>query len=84
MDIEGAEVNALKGAQQTIVKHHPRMAIATEHTDDFLKNAQNVSTLIQSFADYCTECRPHTIQTGQIAPRIVFFQLKQEQNLSAT
>jgi len=74
MDIEGAELNALKGAHQTIVKHHPRMAIATEHTDDFLKNAQNVSTLIRSFADYCTECGPHTInQTGHIAPLVVFF-----------
>ena len=74
MDIEGAELKALMGAQQTIVKHHPRMAIATEHTDDFLKNAQNVSALIRSFSDYCTEYRPHTInQSGQIAPAVVFF-----------
>ena len=62
------------GAQQTIVKHHPRIAIATEHTADFLKNAQNVSTIVLSFSAYCIECGLHTInEKGYIAPLVVFF-----------
>jgi FkbM family methyltransferase len=36
MDIEGAERNALAGAQQTLAKHRPRMAIAAYHRPDDL------------------------------------------------
>lgn len=31
MDIEGAERQALKGARETVRRHHPRMAVALEH-----------------------------------------------------
>jgi FkbM family methyltransferase len=31
MDIEGAEVNALRGGKETIARHHPRMALSAYH-----------------------------------------------------
>ena len=36
MDIEGAELNALKGAEQTIRKSHPTLAISIYHSDQDL------------------------------------------------
>ena len=38
MDVEGAEVRALNGATDTIRKFHPRLCVATEHTDDLFAN----------------------------------------------
>ena len=76
MDIEGAEQNALMGAQQTIVTHHPRMAIACEHTDEHLKNAQRVSAIIRGISDYCVECGHVEIyydNGGGVSPVVVFF-----------
>ena len=37
MDIEGAERNALRGASETVRKHHPRLAIATENLPDDIR-----------------------------------------------
>ena len=34
MDIEGAERNALKGAEQAIRKYHPKLAICASHRRD--------------------------------------------------
>lgn len=42
MDIEGAEARAVAGASATMAKYKPRMAIATEHTDDKVRNSASV------------------------------------------
>jgi FkbM family methyltransferase len=47
MDIEGAEVNALRGASETIRRFKPELAIATEHTEDLIANATAVIETIQ-------------------------------------
>jgi len=75
MDIEGAEQNALRGAKKTIAAHHPRMAIATEHTNSFLENSQKVAAIIQGVSDYCVECGKVEIMgnPSTIHPTIVFF-----------
>jgi hypothetical protein len=36
LDIEGAEVNALEGAANTLRRHRPRLAIAAYHRNDDL------------------------------------------------
>jgi FkbM family methyltransferase len=38
MDIEGAEVEALKGARRTIMRCRPTIALGTEHTADILED----------------------------------------------
>jgi len=49
MDIEGAEVNALRGAAQTITRDVPFLAIAVEHTEDLAQNARNVIRTVNQF-----------------------------------
>ena len=36
MDVEGAELKSLKGARNTIIKNHPRLAICVYHKDSDL------------------------------------------------
>ena len=48
MDIEGAEVEALKGARQTIRRYRPFLAIATEHTEDKVRNVRNVIATVKA------------------------------------
>lgn len=53
MDVEGAEVRALRGAAQSIRRFRPQLAIATEHTDDLVANTRNViETVRQILPDY--------------------------------
>lgn len=43
MDVEGGEKGALEGAKQSIIKHHPRLAISVYHRcDDFWKIPQQI------------------------------------------
>jgi len=75
MDIEEAEQKALMGAKQTIATHHPRMAIATEHTSNWIENAQSASAIIRGISDYCFECGQVAIlgNPGYVQPMVVFF-----------
>ena len=75
MDIEGAEQKALHGAKESIVKYKPRMAIATEHTEDIFVNTQKVSEIVKSINNgYQTECGECIINSkAYLEPRVLFF-----------
>lgn len=63
MDIEGAELSALKGGIETIKKHRPQLAISIYHSDeDFIniplylsKNLQNYSFALGHYTPRITE-----------------------------
>jgi FkbM family methyltransferase len=47
MDVEGAEVKGLRGAERTILSMRPRLCVATEHTGDLFANALEVIDSVQ-------------------------------------
>lgn len=46
MDVEGAELNALEGARETIKKYHPRLAISVYHKENDLLD---ISSFIREY-----------------------------------
>jgi len=71
MDVEGAEVNALAGAQATITKFKPRLSIATEHKlDDEVSIPQAVRRLR---SDYKMTCGPCAGSGTRILPAVLYF-----------
>jgi FkbM family methyltransferase len=53
MDIEGAELNALKGAEKTIIKNKPKLAICLYHSDeDMIRLAEYIHNLISEYKLY--------------------------------
>jgi FkbM family methyltransferase len=64
MDIEGAELRAIHGAQQTLRRMRPQLCVVTEHTDDLYHNAVAVIDLMREilpdFHYRATEAHPYT------------------------
>ncbi|MDP9170414.1 MAG: hypothetical protein M3N54_07345, partial [Acidobacteriota bacterium] len=62
-DIEGAEIRAVAGARQTILRDRPQICVAAEHTDDLFANAKAVIDSIQAvnsaYEYVCTESHPY-------------------------
>lgn len=59
MDVEGAEIEALKGAKNTILRDKPRLAISIYHSDeDMLRIAEWVHATVPEYKLYC---RHHSI-----------------------
>jgi len=75
MDIEGAELNALQGARETISRHKPRLAIAVEHTADRLRNAHHVRELVLGInPEYRCVPGPYCFIGGRrLAPDVLYF-----------
>ena len=75
MDIEGAELKALQGARETIVRHKPHLAIAVEHTADRLRNARQVRDLVLSInSEYRCAPGPYRFtDERRLAPEVLYF-----------
>lgn len=53
MDIEGAEMDALWGAQQTIMRNHPKLAICIYHSEeDMVQIAEWIHALVPEYRLY--------------------------------
>lgn len=63
MDIEGAELNALKGAEEIIKKYHPKLAICVYHNiSDYIE----IPLLIKQMnPDYKFYFRQHSVTSGE-------------------
>ena len=58
MDVEGSEMNALKGALQTIKKNRPKLAICIYHSDDDMVNIPEY--LYSNLDNYSFYIRQHS------------------------
>ena len=64
MDIEGAEPYALRGAEKTIKKFKPKLAIAIYHSmDDFINIPKQINNLNQGYKFFLGHYTIHTHET---------------------
>lgn len=64
MDIEGSEITALKGAEQTIRKHSPKMAISLYHSlSDFVEIPAYLDSLGLDYNFYLDHVSIHSEET---------------------
>ncbi len=76
MDVEGAELASLRGAEHLVRSHHPILALSAYHRQSDL---WEIPLLVQSFSDrYCFFLRPHQLEGFQL----VCYAVPQERLLS--
>jgi FkbM family methyltransferase len=71
MDIEGAEVRALKGARATLAQHHPRMAISVYHEPN--DPVEVPRAVLDAWDGYRTVSGPCTELRWRVRPDILLF-----------
>jgi len=72
MDVEGAERKALQGGRQTLLKHRPRMSVATENLpDDYLEVPKVIRAIRADYQQTCLWCRE--VSWRDIRPDILHF-----------
>jgi len=72
MDIEGAEIRALRGARETLRKYHPRMSIAAEHfPTDGVEIPKAVKSLAPGYEVTCGPCLE--MKGGRVQPDVLYF-----------
>ena len=75
MDIEGAETRAILGARETLNRFRPRLAIATEHTEDVLQNNRNVIAAMRDVAPgYSMRCGFCRLTDSGFVPETLYFE----------
>jgi len=71
MDIEGAELKALEGAQRTLARWRPRLSLAAYHAPD---HPARIPALVRkALASYQMECGPCNLRRTRIRPEILYF-----------
>lgn len=71
MDIEGAEVRALKGARKTLERHHPRMSIAVYH--DWEHPLEVPQAAREAWAGYRVDCGPcDAPERRRVRPEVLY------------
>jgi FkbM family methyltransferase len=75
MDIEGAECRALEGAVGILRRDKPQLAIAVEHTEDWLANARSVREIVQKInPKYRCVPGPYVVtRERRLAPEVLYF-----------
>lgn len=64
MDIEGSELPALRGAEETIRKYRPKLAISIYHSlSDFIDVPANLVSLGLDYEYYLDHCSIHSEET---------------------
>ena len=71
MDVEGAEVKAIAGARETLLRFKPRLSIATEHKPD---DEFTIPAAVRKVrTDYAMECGQCLEAKGHVRPDVLFF-----------
>lgn len=71
MDIEGAEREALQGAQETLRKYRPRLMLDAYHLPDDMTVLPRLIRL--AHREYVATCGPCELEGGHLVPHAIFF-----------